>query len=81
MFGYFVSGCKDSNSVLLFAILSALICQTNSFALWHDFGKSFIAYLKQNEYKRKCITYKSKRIMNIKPLADRVLVLPAPAEE
>ncbi len=29
----------------------------------------------------KVITIKKYRIMNIKPLADRVLVLPAPAEE
>ena len=28
-----------------------------------------------------CITYKTKETMNIKPLADRVLILPAPAEE
>ena len=30
---------------------------------------------------KQCITYKNKRTMNIKPLADRVLILPAPAEE
>lgn len=31
--------------------------------------------------KNKSITYKTKRTMNIRPLADRVLILPAPAEE
>lgn len=36
---------------------------------------------KSNKINNKKITTKNSIIMNIKPLADRVLVLPAPAEE
>ena len=41
--------------------------------LWHDFG--------YDEGKLKYKHLKKQSIMNIKPLGDRVLVVPAPAEE
>jgi chaperonin GroES len=47
---------------------------------WHSFGNRRGGSRKRNNQKRK-FEHKNIAIMTIKPLADRVLVLPAPAEE
>ena len=55
-------------------------CQLVSQAVWHGFSRKKNDLLRQARQK----TYNNKKqyyIMNIKPLADRVLILPAPAEE
>ena len=56
--------------------------------LWHVFRMAMCRLVvspnrlaEDLKYKQEVITIKKYRIMNIKPLADRVLVLPAPAEE
>ena len=41
---------NGKNNCRVFAILSAFICQTNSFLVWHGFRKLFIACIKQNYY-------------------------------
>ena len=60
------------------------------FTDWHSFGRekggvverpSACNYVYGLQFRVYCLKFKIKSIMNIKPLADRVLVLPAPAEE
>lgn len=55
-------------------------CQTKILSLWHAFR---ILFCVLNEGRHSYYKYniKIKVTMNIKPLADRVLILPAPAEE
>ena len=41
----------------------------------HFFGTAFVVLIAENDKRKKTI-----KIMNVKPLADRVLIEPAPAE-